>query len=95
MQRNETCRWLSEILLLEAEIKKILLQQEEYNTLISTLEGKATILREALKALGKYSRIVLSEVGSKFGYDSVEYEKAGGTRTSAIKRNRKSTKKTA
>lgn len=78
-----------------AEIKKVTDLLETYNTAVSNLDGMSTVLDKAEKALGNYSKAILSETGSKFGFDSVEYEKAGGTRRSAIKRTSKKTMKTA
>ena len=79
----------------EAEIKKVTTLLEAYNTALSNLDGLSTTLDAAEKKLGIYSTSVLSSVGTKYGLDSVEYEKAGGTRRSAIKRNAKKTKKAA
>lgn len=77
----------------EAEIKKVTTLLDEYNTMVSSLDGLATTLDAADKALGIYSKSILSQVGTKYGFDSIEYEKAGGTRTSTIKRKTKSTSK--
>jgi hypothetical protein len=77
----------------EAEIKKVTILLDQYNTAVSSLEGVSAMLNAADKALGKYSKIILSEVGTKYGFDSIEYEKAGGTRTSTIKRKPKTTPK--
>jgi hypothetical protein len=77
----------------EAEIKKVLTLLEAYNTALSNLDGLSTTLDAAEKKLGIYSTAVLSSVGTKYGFDSVEYEKAGGTRQSAIKRKSKKLRK--
>ena len=71
----------------EAQIKVITSMLEQYNTLLSQVDGMATSLDKAEQALGHYSKCVLSQVGAKYGFDSIEYEKAGGTRTSAIQRS--------
>ena len=78
----------------EAEIDKVEALLTAYNTAISSLDGMATSLNQAEKVLGVYSSSILNQVSSKFGPDSVEYEQAGGTRTSSIKRARKSSKTT-
>jgi hypothetical protein len=69
-----------------AEIEKVAAQTADYNTLLSTLDGKLTELVNAEKALAELSTRMLNAVGTKYGYDSVEYEKAGGTRKSERKR---------
>lgn len=79
----------------EAEIKKVLALLEQYNTALSNLDGLSTTLDAAERKLGTYATTVLSSVADKFGKDSVEYEKAGGTRTSAIKRKTKKIMKAA
>jgi len=78
-----------------AEIKKVTDLLQTYNTAVSNLDGLSTTLDKAEKALGNYSKAVLSQTGSKYGFDSVEYEQAGGTRRSAIKRASKKTTKAA
>jgi hypothetical protein len=78
----------------EAEIEKVEALLASYNTALSNIDGMATSLNQAEKALGVYSTSILNQVSSKFGSDSVEYEQAGGTRTSTIKRARKSSKTT-
>jgi hypothetical protein len=70
----------------KAEVDGVNGLTEQYNTLLSRLAGTRTGLSEAEKNLAGWSKRMLNGVGSKYGYDSVEYEKAGGTRTSARKR---------
>jgi len=64
------------------------------NELLTDVDGVSTSLNLAQKALSKFGTRVLNAVGSKYNYDSVEYEKAGGVRSSDIKRGRKATKTT-
>lgn len=70
----------------KAEIDEVNKLTEQYNTMLSDLAGLRTKLKKAEKNLAEWSKRMLSGVGSKYGYDSIEYEKAGGTRTSARKR---------
>jgi hypothetical protein len=57
-----------------------------YNTLLSNADGIGTKLDNDEHALAFMNTRSLNGVGSKFGFDSVEYERAGGTRNSEIKR---------
>jgi hypothetical protein len=74
-----------------AEIAKVESQRQAYNTLLSDVDGALSKLNEAEKALGDFSKRMLNGVGSKYGYDSIEYEKAGGIRKSERKRPVKTT----
>lgn len=68
---------------------------KEYNSLLIEADGVSTRLDQAEKDLADLSKRFLNAVGAKYGYDSVEYEKAGGVRTSDYKRtSKKSTSKT-
>jgi len=57
----------------------------QYNSLLLEADGVSTQLNLAEKDLANLSSRFLNAVGAKYGYDSVEYEKAGGVRTSEIK----------
>ena len=59
------------------------------NDLLTEVDGNSTALDQAEKELAKLSSRVLSGVASKYTTDSIEYEKAGGVRSSEIKRGRK------
>lgn len=72
-----------------AEIGKVTTLTERYNTLLSEVDGTLTALEQAEKALGDFSQRMINAVGTRFGYDSIEYEKAGGTRKSEKKRTSK------
>jgi hypothetical protein len=74
----------------KAETDKVIGLTEQYNTQLSQLDGIRAELEKAEKNLAEWSKRILSGVGSKYGYDSTEYEKAGGTRRSARKRHSKS-----
>ena len=57
----------------------------EYNTKLSELDGLLNKLETAEAKLDELSGRMLAAVGVKYGKDSDEYEKAGGTRTSERK----------
>ncbi|MEL6471225.1 MAG: hypothetical protein AAFQ74_15965 [Cyanobacteria bacterium J06623_4] len=57
-----------------------------YNQALSTVDVLRTQVAEAERTLATYSEQVLIDVASKFGKDSLEYERAGGIRKSARKR---------
>jgi hypothetical protein len=69
-----------------AAIGKVTSHTEKYNTLLSEVDGTLTALEQAERELADFSQRMLNAVGTKFGYDSIEYEKAGGTRKSEKKR---------
>jgi hypothetical protein len=62
---------------------------DQYNSHLAEVDGVLVNLMEAEKELADMSQRVLNSVGSKYGYDSPEYEKAGGTRKSDRKRTTK------
>ena len=57
-----------------------------YNTLLSQAGDAQNALRAAEKELRPFSARMLTGVATKYGKDSSQYEKAGGTRKSEIKR---------
>ncbi|MGE0078108.1 MAG: hypothetical protein AB7S48_09630 [Bacteroidales bacterium] len=59
---------------------------QEYNQLLTQADGVAAQLDIAERELAEISKRFLNTVGSKYGYDSVEYQKAGGVRSSDYKR---------
>lgn len=61
---------------------------DDYNTTLSLVDEKLTLVRKAEKELRDYSERILGGIGFKFGKDSLEYEKAGGVRKSTRLRNR-------
>ncbi len=69
-----------------SEIGKVTSLTEKYNTLLSQVDGTLTALEQAERDLADFSQRILNAVGTRFGYDSIEYEKAGGTRKSEKRR---------
>ena len=65
-----------------------------YNTLLSQVDDAQNALRAAEQELRPFSARLLAGIGVKYGKDSSQYEMAGGTRTSEIKRSPRK-KKTA
>ena len=57
-----------------------------YNTLLSQVDDAQNALRAAEQELRPFSARLLAGVGVKYGKNSSQYEMAGGTRTSEIKR---------
>ncbi|MEI9961636.1 MAG: hypothetical protein WDM76_11040 [Limisphaerales bacterium] len=57
----------------------------KYNTTLSEVDGLLNQLEKSETKLDELSGRMLAGVGVKFGKDSDEYEKAGGTRTSERK----------
>jgi len=60
-----------------------------YNKLLSDTDAAASALAKAEKKLADLSDRMLKGVAIKFGTDSTEYRKAGGTPKSEVKRGRK------
>jgi len=61
-----------------------------YNKLLSQVDEASNKLKVAERALADRSRRMLSGVEAKYGPDSDEYEKAGGTRRSEHRKRRDS-----
>lgn len=59
---------------------------ETYNTTLSLVDEQKNTFETNERSLKDYHERILLGVGSKFGKDSVEYEKAGGTRKSERKK---------
>ncbi|MCI5120230.1 MAG: hypothetical protein D3908_03375 [Candidatus Electrothrix sp. AUS4] len=72
----------------ESEIATVQTALETYNTLLAQAYAALNELNDLEKNLGTLSGRMLAGVGIRFGKDSSEYEMAGGTRTSEIKRRR-------
>lgn len=70
----------------DAEIKKVESLIQRYNTLLSDVDGVLTQIKAAEDDLAEFSKRMLNGVGAKYGFDSIEYEKAGGVRSSDRKR---------
>lgn len=60
-------------------------KNEQYNTDLSNLDDSLNMIQKDERALDDLSGRMLAGVGAKYGKDSSEYEKAGGTRTSERK----------
>ena len=76
----------------EDKLKKAGDSLESYNTSLSIADEKRNTFEIAAADLNDMYERVLLGVGAKFGKDSIEYEKAGGTRKSERKRPSKSEK---
>lgn len=61
----------------------------DYNESLSVTDQKLNIHKAKLKELRTYSERSLKAVGVKYGFDSDEYEMAGGTRKSEYKKAKK------
>ena len=66
-----------------------------YNTRLSELDGILNDLEASEDALDELSARMLAGVGVKYGKNSAEYEKAGGTRTDERKPIRRAAAKPA
>lgn len=62
---------------------------DAYNTGLSVTDGLLNTVKAKEKKLTELSEKMLEAVATKFGHDSNEYEMAGGTRKSEIKRKPK------
>ena len=78
----------------QAAIQGVQAKLNTYNVSLAQADENANNLRAAEKELRALTIRMLAGVAAKYGKDSNEYEKAGGTRTSEIKRSPKK-KKTA
>jgi hypothetical protein len=73
----------------KAKIAETRAKLNTYNTLLSDADAALSALVRAETELADLSERMLKGVASKFGRDSVEYEKAGGIRKSKIQRTRR------
>ena len=78
-----------------AALTKVETLTKKNNDLLTQVDGVSTALDTAEKELSNLASRVLQGVGSKYTTDSIEYEKAGGVRSSEIKRGRKPSNGTA
>lgn len=62
----------------DAEITKATNSMESYNTQLSLVDEKFNAFKKLERAVSAMSQTMLSAVGTKYGYNSVEYEMAGG-----------------
>jgi hypothetical protein len=78
----------------QAAMQAVQAKLTAYHTLLSQADDAANVLRDAEKELNALNVRMLLGVAAKYGKNSSQYEVAGGTRTSEIKRSPKK-KKTA
>jgi hypothetical protein len=71
-----------------AKINKVANGIQTYNGLLTNADSVSSQIDIDEKDLSDFNSRLLNIIGSKFGYDSLEYEKAGGVRTSDIKRSK-------
>ena len=76
----------------KSAISAVAFQLSAYNTKLSELDGLLNVLEAGEKSLADLSERMLSGVATKFGKNSDQYEKAGGTKKSEIKRGPKKKK---
>lgn len=70
----------------EQKITKADKSLEKYNTSLSIADEDKNTFETDEKDLKDYHERILLGIGSKFGKNSIEYEKAGGTRKSERKK---------
>jgi len=70
-----------------AAIDNLQTMLDNYNTRLSELDGMLNTLKASEKELSSLSTRMLAGVAAAYGKESSEYEQAGGTRTSEIKRS--------
>ena len=71
----------------KADIEGVDADMNTYNTMLSDVDQVANRLDTKEDKLNDKSTRMLAAVGARFGKDSDEYEKAGGTRTSERKKS--------
>jgi hypothetical protein len=76
----------------DAKVAEAQAAENEYNQLLAGADEKANRLDALLKELSGMNTRMLAGVGARWGKNSDEYEKAGGSRTDEIRRARKSKK---
>ena len=70
----------------KSAISSVAFQLSSYNTKLSEIDGLLNALEAGEKSLADLSERMLTGVATKFGKNSDQYEKAGGTKKSEIKR---------
>lgn len=68
---------------------------EAYNTQLSLADSLSSSLKEKERVLRSLTERMLTGVAAKFGKDSEQYQKAGGTRKSDRKKPKRKTAKVA
>jgi uncharacterized protein YukE len=70
----------------QQSIDQVSKAMEAYNTQLSLADSLRSSIKEKEKLLRTFSERMLTGVAAKFGKDSEQYQKAGGTRTSERRR---------
>ena len=76
-----------------AQIKATSDSVNDYNTTLSTVDEKYNRFKAEVAKLRDWNERMLSGVGSAYGKDSSEYEKAGGVRKSEKKKPKRKSNK--
>jgi hypothetical protein len=78
---------------LEYYIKRLQVYRDalnDYNTILSAMDEKRLIAKALEKEMKDLSTRMLAYVAARYGKDSIEYAKAGGTKTSERKKPKRS-----
>jgi hypothetical protein len=70
----------------EQKIKLVVDQTADYNQKLALVDSAMITLDQLERELADFTDRILKGVGMKYGFDSIEYEKAGGTRKGDKKR---------
>jgi hypothetical protein len=70
----------------QAAISEFLVKLNAYNTALSLLDAQARALADEERALQKLSTRMLSSTAGRYGRDSTEYQKAGGSNQNGRKK---------
>lgn len=70
----------------DAQIKKVNDKASAYNTTLSTVDDLYNDVLKEINVLNDLSERMLKGVGTAYGFDSSNYEKAGGVRKSEKKK---------
>ena len=71
----------------QTEIESFRTNLNAYNTALSQIDAQATALKEQERRLQKLSTRMLSAAAGIFGRDSLEYQKAGGSKLGAPRKS--------
>lgn len=70
----------------DAKIAEAQAAEDDYNQTVASLDEKGNRLDALLEEVNDMNTRMLAGVGARYGRNSDEYEKAGGSRTDEIKR---------
>jgi uncharacterized protein YukE len=79
----------------QQSIDQVSKAMEAYNTQLSLADSLRSSIKEKEKLLRAFSERMLTGVAAKFGKDSEQYQKAGGTKTSERKKPKRKIAKIA